>query len=129
MLSNFPIGPFDAPLGAQPRWPTFGIKLSTRPDAMREGLVNAIHDTKSMTMAMLNTLTGFYDRMHVEDPSVTARTIFVDTFGVKATDFDLDTGTQTKLFASGQKAARDFLDGADGQPGWDFEQYTMQYRS
>lgn len=129
MLSNFPIDLFDCQPGSEPRWPTFGIKLSVKPDAVRQGLVNSIHDTPSMTMAMLNTLTGFYDRMHVEDASVTARTIFVDTLGVKATDFDLQPATRDALFASGQQAARKFLDGADGQPGWDFEEYKRKYRT
>lgn len=30
MLSNFPVGVFDREDGAEPRWPTFGIKLSGR---------------------------------------------------------------------------------------------------
>ncbi|MGO3507289.1 MAG: patatin-like phospholipase family protein, partial [Brachybacterium tyrofermentans] len=33
LLSNFPVSVFDLPPGQVPRWPTFGIKLSARPDA------------------------------------------------------------------------------------------------
>ena len=127
MLSNFPIDVFDAPAGVEPRWPTFGIKLSAQPGAAL-GTGNDVHDTVSMARAMLNTMTGFYDRMHVDDPAVTARTIFVDTGKVRATDFDLDRGTQDMLFQNGRDAARKFLDGAPGHPAWDWEAYKREYR-
>jgi NTE family protein len=32
----------------------------------------------SMGVAMIDTLTGFYDRMHIDNPAVLARTIFID---------------------------------------------------
>jgi NTE family protein len=83
----------------------------------------------SMSLALLNTMTGFYDRMHVDDPAVLARTIFVDTGHVKSTDFDLTDTQRDTLFDNGRKAAAAFLDGADGQPGWDFEQYKRAYRA
>jgi NTE family protein len=78
---------------------------------------------------MLNTMTGFYDRMHIDDPAVTARTIFVDTGKVRATDFDLDQDTQDVLFNNGRDAARRFLDGAPGHPAWDWEAYKREHRS
>jgi hypothetical protein len=31
-----------------------------------------------MGVAMIDTLTGFYDRMHIDNPAVLARTIFID---------------------------------------------------
>ncbi len=129
MLSNFPIDLFDAPPGEEPRWPTFGIKLSTRPSAVQQAVANRVHGTVSMSLAMLNTLTGFYDRMHVEDPSVVARTIFIDTADIEATDFDLTDEQRDLLFTNGQKAARKFLDGGDGQPPWNWEQYKNTYRT
>ncbi len=128
MLSNFPIDVFDAPKNVVPRWPTFGIKLSARPDAA-QGAVNRVHNTVSMSLAMLNTMTGFYDRMHIADPSVTTRTIFVDTFKVKATDFTLSEDLRKRLFESGRKAATDFLDGTPGRPAWDWEGYKATYRA
>jgi NTE family protein len=124
MLSRFPIDVFDAPPGGEPRWPTFGIKLGAAPGTARE-----VHDTVSMSKAMLKTMTGFYDRMHIEDAAVAARTIFVDTGTVKATDFDLDRDTQNMLFQKGREAALKFLDGTPGQPGWDWEAYKRAYRS
>ncbi len=129
MLSNFPIGLFDAPPGVTPRWPTFGIKLSSRPDAVARSIANTIQGTVSMSLAMLNTLTGFYDRMHIDDPSVIVRTIFVDTGDVKATDFGLTATQRDRLFDNGRAAALKFLDGDGDQPGWDWENYIATFRS
>ena len=124
MLSRFPIDVFDAPPGLEPRWPTFGIKLGAAP-----GLITAVHGTASMSRAMLNAMIGFCDRRHVEDAAVAARTIVVDTGTVRATDFDLDRDAQDLLFRRGREAALNFLDGAPGQPAWDWEAYKRTYRS
>jgi len=69
---------------------------------------------------MLNTMTGFYDRPRIDDAAVAAQTIVIDTGAVRATDFDLDRDTQDLLFRKGRQAALDFLNGAPGQPGWDW---------
>ncbi len=129
MLSNFPISLFDAPPGVEPRWPTFGIKLSSRPDAAQQAVANEVRGVASLSLALLNTMTGFYDRMHVDDPSVLVRTIFVDTGHVKATDFDLADEQRDMLFANGRAAATAFLDGGDGQSAWDWETYKQTYRA
>lgn len=126
LLSNFPIGLFDVP---EPRWPTFGIKLSTKAAAVQKAAANRVHGTASMSLAILDTLTGFYDRMHVEDPSVVARTIFVDTADIKSTDFGLTKQQRDLLFENGRKAAIEFLDGTPGQPAWDWEMYKKTYRT
>lgn len=125
MLSNFPVEVFDRTDGVEPRWPTFGIKLSGRPDDSR---IRTVSGVVTLTKAMLATMTGFYDRMHVDRPEVLARTIFVDTFGIKATEFDLSRDTAERLFDSGQRAATAFLDGTDGYPGWDFAEYKRRWR-
>jgi len=116
-------------MGVEPRWPTFGIKLGAAP-----GTASEVHDTVSMSWAMLNTMTGFYDRMPIGDAAVAARTIVVDTGvvdtgTVRATDFDLDRDTQDLLFCKGREGALAFLDGAPGQPAWDWEAYKLTYRS
>jgi len=129
MLSNFPIDLFDSPPGSHPRWPTLGIKLSSKPDAVQQSVANDVHGVSSMSMALLNTMTGFYDRMHISDPSVVDRTIFVDTGHVKSTDFNLSTAVRDELFASGRSAATTFLDGGPGQPAWDWELYKKTYRA
>jgi NTE family protein len=91
---------FDAPPGPGPRWPTFGIKLSAAP-----GTVSEVHDTVSMSWAMLNTMTGFYDQTHIGEAAAAARTIVIDTGTVRATDFDLDREAQDLLFRKGREAA------------------------
>ena len=78
---------------------------------------------------MLNAMTGFCDRRHLDDAAVAARTIVVDTGTVRATDFDLDRHAQDLLFSKGREAALKFLDGAPGQPAWDWEAYKRTYRS
>lgn len=127
MLSNFPVDVFDSPSGTAPRWPTLGIKLSAQPDAA-QGRVNAVAGVGSMGLAMLNTLTGFYDRMHLAAGDTVDRTIFVDTGKVKSTDFDLTEEDQSFLYDSGRSAATAFLDGTGSRPAWDFDAYVARHR-
>jgi NTE family protein len=126
MLSNFPIAIFDRTDDKPSRWPTFGIKLSAHADATQH-VVNRVHSTLSMTTAMVATMTGFYDRIHIDNPATQARTIFVDTMKVHATDFDIDAKTQQKLYDNGRRAATLFLDGGNGCPPWSWEQYLATY--
>jgi len=122
MLSNFPVDIFDRRDGRRPRWPTFGIKLSSRPAAIADSFPKDVDGPLELTKAMIGTMTSFRDAMHIDTPSVQARTIFVDTMGVKATDFDIDASTQAALFDNGVAAARKFLD------GWDFDRYVTTHR-
>lgn len=128
MLSNFPVGVFDRRDTQRPRWPTFGIKLSGRADAA-QGIRHDVRGVFSMTTALIGTMIGFYDRMHLDDASVVARTIFVDTMKVRSIDFDLDRATAQALFDNGRRAAERFLDGGDDRPAWDFDAYLDRYRS
>ena len=107
MLSNFPVAVFDRTDGKPPRWPTFGIKLSARqqPDQVE----HVVKGDYSFAMAMLGTMQSWNDQIHLDDPAVTDRTIFVDTLGVKATDFAIDRQTQEKLYRNGRLAAQRFL--------------------
>jgi NTE family protein len=124
MLSNFPIGVFDR-ADVEPRWPTFGIKLSGDPAATR---VNNINGVVSLSRALLSTMTGFYDRLQTMRPEVIARTIVVDTDGVSATDFGLSRGDAAVLFERGRAAAALFLDGDGRRAPWDFEEYKHRFR-
>jgi len=124
LLSNFPIGVFDRE-DVEPRWPTFGIKLSGVPGA---STVHRIDGVVSLSRAMLATMTGFYDRLQTVRPDVIARTIVVDTNGVSATDFDLSRSTAEMLFDRGREAAALFLDGDGQRAPWDFDDYKRRFR-
>jgi len=121
MLSNFPVDTFDRTDGKPPRWPTFGIKLSARPAANQ--VPHQIDGVIDFAKAMLGTMTNFHDQIHLDDPSVLARTIFVDCGTVHATDFDIDAETQNFLYESGRAAATSFL------AAWDFDAYVKKYRT
>ena len=120
LLSNFPVGVFDRADDAPPRWPTFGIKLGAKADA--RSIPESPRGALGLSLAILRTLTDFYDGMYIDQPDVTARTVFVDTFGVGATDLGLDRETSARLYASGREAAERFLD------GWDFADYLARFR-
>jgi len=122
MLSNFPIEVFDRTDGKPPRWPTFGIKLSAKPSVPQLQRFE-VNGALGLAKAMVGTMTNFHDQMHIDDPSVLARTMFVDTQHVKATDFDLDEPSQDMLFTNGERGAGKFLS------GWDFERYVAEFRS
>ena len=121
MLSNFPVSVFDRTDGRAPRWPTFGVKLSARPGAQAPR--NPVEGVLDLTKAMISTMTGFFDQMHLDDASVLARTVFVDTFDVKATDFDLDRAASQRLYDEGRRSGERFLD------DWDFDAYVAQHRA
>jgi NTE family protein len=120
MLSNFPIDTFDRTDDQRPRWPTFGIKLSARPTSAQQA-ATPVHGTVDLAKAMLSTMTGWYDQMHINEPSVLDRTMFVDTTGVTATDFDLSPKTAQWLYDNGRKAAESFLN------GWNWDAYLAKY--
>jgi NTE family protein len=123
MLSNYPIDVFDRTDGKPPRWPTFGLKLSARPQPAADTRRFEAGNTIEFVKAVLGTMTNFYDQMHIEEPSVLARTIFIDTTGVKATDFGIDPERQELLYNNGRTACARFLD------TWDFSAYVARYRS
>lgn len=127
MLSNFPVNTFDRRSGERPRWPTFGIKLSARP-LEPQGVAHRVQGALSMVQAMVATMTGFHDQIHLDDPATLDRTIFVDTTGVRGTDFDIDRATQQWLFDNGRRAAEQFFAGNEEHPAWDWESYLSAHR-
>ncbi|HZD72791.1 MAG TPA: patatin-like phospholipase family protein [Actinomycetota bacterium] len=121
MLSNFPIDVFDRRDAQRPRWPTFGVKLSARPTANQLAPAPSIRGVVRFSLALVATMANAHDQMHLDDPSVVDRTVFVDTFGVKSTDFHLDARTRDQLFDKGMAAGKKFL--AD----WSFDGYLDKY--
>lgn len=116
MLSNFPIGLFDD----ISEWPTLGIKLSAQPTANQ--VTNPVNNTLDFAKALLSTMINAHDQMHIDDPATLARTMFIETFKIKATNFDITAEEQTKLYESGQQAAQKFLE------TWDFKQWQKKFQ-
>jgi len=106
LLSNFPITVFDRTDGNPPRWPTWGIKLSGKPPDTRD---RPVRGAVGIAVNCLETLTADWNRYRLDEEGVNRRTIFVDTTGVAATDFDIDKATRQRLYDNGQAAAQKFL--------------------
>ena len=82
-----------------------------------------IDGTFDLARALIGTMTGFHDQMHIDDDCVLKRLMFVDSANIKATDFELDETAQDLLFENGRAAASAFLS------TWNFEAYLQECRS
>jgi NTE family protein len=120
VFSNYPIPISDRTDGAPPRWPTFGIRLCTRPSARPR--TQAVKGPVSLGLALAESMIGAWDAMHVDEPCTARRTIFVDTSGVSAVDFDISRERQRTLLAAGRNGAEEFL------ANWDFEDHVKVCR-
>ena len=107
MLSNFPITVFDRTDGQPGRWPTWGVKLSARPASVQ--VDRPAGNDFELAESCLQTLLAGWDRYHLDDQNVAARTVFVDTGSVSAINFAITTAEQAQLYESGRAAATDFL--------------------
>jgi NTE family protein len=120
LLSNFPVQLFDRTDSADPRWPTFGVRLRTRPPT--PPVTRPVEGPLSIGLAALDTLLTDQGNAYLEDPCTVERTVFVPTEGVSVVDFDLDAATTERLYATGVTAATDFL------AGWDFDRHVRRCR-
>ena len=109
MLSNFPVWLFDAP---DPLRPTIGMKLSES-DA-RAPLAPGGDSTGMLgyLRALVDTMMEAHDRLYLEEHDF-ARTIAIDTLGVRTTEFDLSRERAAELHESGRLAAERYLDGPE----------------
>ncbi len=119
LLSNFPIEVFDAPEGTKPRWPTFGVKLSSREKSNL--MPRNISGPFSLASALYATAINGHDQRHLDNPETLARTMFVDSLDIKAADFDITPAKQALLFSNGQHAAQKFI------ANWDFTDFKEQF--
>ena len=106
LLSNFPVEVFDRSDGQPARWPTIGIKLSARDVVYAAGM--ASDDTVDVALACLKTALNNANRYYLT-PEKAGRTIFVDSTGISATDFDITAPQRAQLFGNGQTAAQQWL--------------------
>jgi NTE family protein len=120
VLSNFPIALFDRTDGLPPRWPTFGVRLSARPEGRVQ--TQEVKGPVSLALALVETMLEACDAQHIDDPCVQARSVFVDSSGVSPVDFSIDAEQQQALLAAGHAAAVQFL------AGWDWQRYLEQCR-
>lgn len=121
VLSNFPIAMFDRTDGRPPRWPTFGVRLSMRPEGRIQ--TTAVRGTVSLALALVETMLAACDAQHIADPCVRARSVFVDTGGVSPVDFGITPEVQEHLLLTGHQAAGEFL--AD----WEWDSYLSACRA
>ena len=131
LLSNFPIDAFDRTDAAEPRWPTFGIKLAPALPAGNSSLLPLLGLLRGpfrppllvLAEALVTTAIVGRDQGYLRQPWVAARTILVDTGEVSVIDFGLSAAKRDALFGGGFAAMDRFL-GA-----WDFEAYKARFRS
>lgn len=119
LLSNFPVDVFDRQDEKPARWPTFGIRLSARQTAAAQWRPNA--NSFQYAASLISTMLNAHDRRHIDDPSVVARTVFVDTAGYSAVDFSLSRADKLDLIEFGIQAAQKFLD------NWDWQDWKRRF--
>jgi NTE family protein len=107
LLSNFPVEVFDRSDGAPQRWPTIGIKLSARDTTVpaRGASGDTIHEAIDCLQTLLNNADRYY-----LTPDKVARTIFIDSTGITATDFGITPEQRATLFTNGQQSASQWLE-------------------
>lgn len=120
LLSNFPVALFDRAESLEPRWPTFGIRLTTRPATPPS--TPEVEGPLAIGLAALDTLLTDQGSSYLDDPCTVQRTVFVPTEGVSIVDFDLTRADQDRLFESGRTAAQEFLQ------RWDFAAHVRRCR-
>jgi NTE family protein len=128
LLSNFPVWLFDTE--GEPEWPTFGLRL-VEPDPRTTTLAERLGPPKRTPgrleavidyfRSLVNTVLEAHDRLYIEKADF-ARTIPIDTLGVRTTDFDLSPERALELYESGRTAAKQFLE------TWSFEGYIAEFR-
>lgn len=128
MLSNYPIWLFDAPDGQPIDWPTLGFNIyQPRPDTDGPpdpffGSPRKIDNPLEFVQALEATSFSAIDKQYVSERHW-ARTIAIDSMGIKSTDFDLTDEDKQALLKSGQSAADAFL------TKFDFEAYKREWRA
>jgi NTE family protein len=120
LLSNFPVALFDRPDTVDPRWPTFGIRLTTRPPT--PPVLRQVDGPIAIALSALDTLLTDQGNAYLDDDCTVERTVFVPTPDISIVDFDLDAAAAQGLYRSGREAAEQFL------AGWDFARHVERCR-
>lgn len=113
LLSDFPVELFDRP-GAEPRWPTFGIRLSARPGIPP---THPVRGPVSLGIAAIETLVSNQDNAYIDDPCTVRRTIFVPADEISPIDFNITAEQRDALYQRGLQAGQQFLQ------TWNYQDY------
>lgn len=113
MLSNFPVWVFDSKDREEG---TIGLMLVE--STPRRGIARGSTDMASLglrsipivdhAIALVETMVQAHDRLYIEQSDF-ARTIAIETLGVRTTDFGLPVEKRERLYRSGRQAAERFL--------------------
>ena len=107
LLVNFPINTFDRADAKPPRWPTWGVKVSSSPRWSKD---EPVRSPLRLGVRCLQTLTGDWYRAWLSEEGAGRRTIMVDTSAVASTDFNLTEKQSLQLYQNGRQAAQQFLE-------------------
>jgi predicted acylesterase/phospholipase RssA/Mrp family chromosome partitioning ATPase len=100
-MSDVPVEIFDRTDGIPARWPTFGVKLVARSGSTPP---TAPTDLLGFVEGVLESAADGGDQVHLADPCVMSRTIFVETPGTAA-----DQSEAEAFFSAGRGAAERFF--------------------
>ncbi|PLS81497.1 hypothetical protein CYG49_01955 [Candidatus Saccharibacteria bacterium] len=121
IISNFPVWIFEQSNERHATdIPTFGVKLSARPENKTTLARNDTSNTFSYAFSIISTMLDNQDHEHINDPCTQKRTIFIDTESIRATDFQLTPETKEALLQGGERAAAKFIS------TWNFSAFLRQ---
>ncbi len=110
VLSNFPVWIFEQGQHLHNTdVPTIGLKLSAKPEGLLARPEKDTSNTLAYAFSIISTMVSSLDQVHMDDPCTQRRTIFIDTFDLRATEFGITSRQQNRLFENGQLAAQEFL--------------------
>jgi NTE family protein len=121
LLSNYPITIFDRQDRRRPRWPTLGVRLTSRADEPGPP-PRRVQGPVALGLSVVVTAVEGSQAIASLDPCNVSRSVFVDTSEVTAIDFGIDEAEQERLMLLGRDAAGDFL------ASWDFAQWLRECR-
>ncbi|HET7328585.1 MAG TPA: patatin-like phospholipase family protein [Nocardioidaceae bacterium] len=119
LLSSYPIEIFDRRDEHPPRWPTIGVRVSSRSE---EQSPEPVEGPVSLALSLVETALEARQSAVSMDPCNQRRSIFVDTRAISSTDFDITREQQEQLVETGRTAAEQFLQ------EWDFAEWLRDCR-
>jgi len=102
---------------------TLGFRLDTKEkiDAFAEGdepVVHEIDDFVDYAVSLVRAVMSVQDNQHLHSDDW-QRTIYIDSLGVRSTDFNLDPEKKAELVEQGRIGVREFFDWYDKETGKD----------